>query len=72
MAEVFSWVGIAQKTWFGLVSPLPGISPSLHLDTAITLPSATRLTRRTRCPPGWPGPSPVTVEIARSGVPPVC
>ena len=32
------WVGIAQKTRFGLVSPLPGIWPSLHLDTAITLP----------------------------------
>ena len=39
-AEVFSgWVGIAQKTWFGLVSPLPGIWPALHLDTAITLPA---------------------------------
>ena len=38
-AEVFSgWVGIAHKTGFGLVSPLPGIWPSLHLDTAITLP----------------------------------
>jgi len=38
-AEVFSgWVGIAQKIGFGLVSPLPGIWPSLHLDTAITLP----------------------------------
>jgi hypothetical protein len=38
-AEVWSgWVGIAQKTSFGLVSPLPGIWPSLHLDTAITLP----------------------------------
>jgi hypothetical protein len=37
--EVFSgWVGIAAKTGFGLVSPLPGIWPSLHLDTAITLP----------------------------------
>ena len=32
------WVGIAQKTGFGLVSPLPGIWPSLHLDTTITLP----------------------------------
>jgi hypothetical protein len=32
------WVGIAQKTGFGLVSPLPGILPSLHLDTSITLP----------------------------------
>ena len=30
--------GIAQKTGFGMVSPLPGIWPSLHLDTAITLP----------------------------------
>jgi hypothetical protein len=29
---------IAQKTGFGLVSPLPGILPSLHLDTFITLP----------------------------------
>ncbi len=38
-AEVWSgWVGIAQKTGFGLVSPLPGIWPSLHLDTTITLP----------------------------------
>jgi hypothetical protein len=37
--EVWSgWVGIAQKTGFGLVSPLPGILPSLHLDTSITLP----------------------------------
>jgi hypothetical protein len=38
-AEVFSgWVGIARMTGFGLVSPLPGILPSLHLDTSITLP----------------------------------
>jgi hypothetical protein len=38
-AEVWSgWVGIAQNTGFGLVSPLPGIWPSLHLDTAMTLP----------------------------------
>jgi hypothetical protein len=38
-AEVWSgWVSIAQKTGFGLVSPLPGIWPSLHLDTSITLP----------------------------------
>ncbi len=38
-AEVWSgWVGIAQKTGFGLVSLLPGIWPSLHLDTSITLP----------------------------------
>jgi hypothetical protein len=38
-AEVWSgWVGIAQKTGFGLVRPLPGIWSSLHLDTAITLP----------------------------------
>ena len=38
-AEVWSgWVGIAQKTGFGLVSPLPGVLPSLHLDTSITLP----------------------------------
>jgi hypothetical protein len=38
-AEVWSgWVGIAQKTGFGLVSPLPGILPSVHLDTSITLP----------------------------------
>ena len=38
-AEVWSgWVGIAQKTGFGRVSLLPGIWPSLHLDTTITLP----------------------------------
>jgi hypothetical protein len=37
--EVWSgWVGIAQKTAFGLVSPLPGIWPALHVDTSITLP----------------------------------
>jgi hypothetical protein len=38
-AEVWSgWVGIAQKTGFGLVQLLPGIWFSLHLDTTITLP----------------------------------
>ena len=38
-AEVWSgWVGIAEQTGFGRVSPLPGIWPSLHLDAAITLP----------------------------------
>jgi len=38
-AEVWSgWVGIALKTGFGQVTPLPGIWSSLHLDTAITLP----------------------------------
>jgi len=38
-AEVWSgWVGVAQKTGFGLVSPLPGLWPSLRLDTTITLP----------------------------------
>jgi hypothetical protein len=38
-AEVFSgWAGMAKMTGFGLVSPLPGIWPSLHLDTSITLP----------------------------------
>jgi hypothetical protein len=38
-AEVWSgWVGIAQKTGFGQVTPLPGIWPALHLNTAITLP----------------------------------
>ena len=38
-AEVWSgWVGIAQKTGFGRVTPLPGIWSSLHLDTTITLP----------------------------------
>ena len=38
-AEVWSgWVGIAARTGFGQVSPLPGIWPSLHIDTTITLP----------------------------------
>jgi hypothetical protein len=38
-AEVWSgWVGIAARTGFGLISPLPGIWPSLHIDTTITLP----------------------------------
>jgi hypothetical protein len=45
-AEVWSgWVGIAHKTGFGLVSPLPGILPSLHLDTSITLPVGEALVR---------------------------
>ncbi len=52
-AEVWSgWTGIAQKTGFGLVSPLPGIWPSLHLDTAVTLPVGVRRTPPTRCAPG--------------------
>jgi len=38
-AEVWSgWVGIARLTGFGVVPLLPGIWPSLHLDTAVTLP----------------------------------
>jgi hypothetical protein len=38
-AEVWSgWVGIAQQTGFGTVPLLPGIWPSLRLDTAVTLP----------------------------------
>jgi hypothetical protein len=38
-AEVWSgWVGIAQKTGFGMVPLLPGIWSSPHLDTAVTLP----------------------------------
>ena len=38
-AEVRSgWVGIAQLTGFGVVPLLPGIWPSVHLDTAVTLP----------------------------------
>jgi hypothetical protein len=32
------WVGIGQMTGFGQVHPLPGLWPSFHLDTAITLP----------------------------------
>jgi hypothetical protein len=37
--EVWSgWVGIAKMTGFGMVSLLPGIWPSLHLDTSVTLP----------------------------------
>jgi len=50
------WVDIAQKTRFGLVAPLPGIWPSLHLDTVITPSrsrSASRRTRRTPYGPGW-------------------
>ena len=48
-AEVWSgWVGIAQKTGFGLVSPLPGILPSRHLDTSITLPRRRGGVRRVR------------------------
>jgi hypothetical protein len=38
-AEVWSgWVGVARMTGFGMVSPLPGIWPSLRLDTSVTLP----------------------------------
>ena len=42
-AEVWSgWGGIAQKTGFGLVSLLPGVLPSLHLDTLGALPGRLR------------------------------
>ncbi|MFI5066585.1 MAG: hypothetical protein ACHP9Z_21775 [Streptosporangiales bacterium] len=51
-AEVWSgWIGIAQKTGFGLISPLPGIWPSLHLDTTITLPVGVEAYA---CGRGWP------------------
>ena len=32
------WVGLGELTGFGVVRPLPGIWPSLELNTAITLP----------------------------------
>jgi hypothetical protein len=32
------WVGIGRMTGFGQVHPLPGIWPSFHLNTAVTLP----------------------------------
>lgn len=47
------WVGIAQKTGFGLVSPLAGIWPSLHLDTTITLPVRIELVAPGHVPAGW-------------------
>jgi hypothetical protein len=75
-AEVWSgWVGIAQKTGFGLVRPLPGIWPSLHLDTAIALPVSAEayaayalrawLSRTRRSAPGRAG-SPGGRRSARS------
>jgi hypothetical protein len=36
-AVLSGWVGIARMTGFGLVSPLPGMWPSLHLDSAFCL-----------------------------------
>jgi hypothetical protein len=58
-AEVFSgWVGIAAKTGFGLVSPLPGIWPSLHLDTAITLPIGVEAYAGQLCAARLAGPRP--------------
>ena len=54
-AEVWSgWVGIAQKTGFGLVSPLPGSGPRCTWTPPSPCRSAWRPTRRTRCAPGWP------------------
>ncbi len=48
-AEVWSgWVGIAQKTGFGVVPLLPGIWSSLHLDTAVTLAGRGRVLRGLR------------------------
>src|SRR5260221_11933005 len=53
-AEVWSgWVGIPQKTGLGLVSPLPGIWPSFHLDTTITRPIGVRAYAASP-PRGWP------------------
>ena len=51
-------VGIAQKTGFGLVSPLPGTWPVLHLDTAITLPVGVE---------GLRGVRPAGLALARPG-----
>ena len=68
-AEVWSgWVGIAQKTGFGLVSPLPGIWPSLHLDTAITLAGRRRGLRGVRAA-GLAGPRPRRSATGRAGSP---
>ncbi len=58
-AEVWSgWVGIAQKTGFGQVSPLPGIWPSLHLDTSITLPGGHPARQHHLIPPRLRTPTP--------------
>ena len=47
---------MAQKTGFGLVFPLPGIWPALHLDTGIALPVGVEAyAARTHCAPGWQG-----------------
>ncbi len=32
------WVAVGELCGFGLVTPLPGILPGFHLNTAITLP----------------------------------
>ncbi|WP_214317268.1 hypothetical protein [Nonomuraea sediminis] len=32
------WVGLGERTGFGLVKPLPGILDSLEINTAVTLP----------------------------------
>ncbi|GAA2875509.1 hypothetical protein GCM10010517_36420 [Streptosporangium fragile] len=32
------WVGLGEKTGFGLVTPLPGIADDFQINTAITLP----------------------------------
>src|SRR5271157_2204886 len=54
-AEVWSgWVGIAQKTGFGMVPLLPGIWSSLHLDTAVTLPVGVECYAAYALRPGWP------------------
>ena len=58
-AEVLTgWVGIAQKTGFGLVSPLPGIWPHCTWTPPSLSRSASRPTRRTRCAPGCPATRP--------------
>ena len=53
-AEVWSgWVGIAQKTGFGLVSPLPASGPRCTWTLPSPSRSASRPTPRTRYVPGW-------------------
>jgi len=64
------WVGIAQKTGFGLVSPLPGIWPSLHPGTAITLPVRIELVAPGHFPAEWEQwPSTVRASIVRQREP---
>ena len=64
------WVGLGGMCGFGLVYPLPGIVPWLHVNTAITLPVGVEAygayALGTLAEPRLPGPCPAVCQVVRA------